>query len=102
MWTKSLSVVNASLNATAGILLFLGWVAIKRGRRDIHKRLMITALGVSGKIYFLGALAAGVYVLRMSYEFIRSQTMLTAKNLLKATVIYLPVLLILIVIDGIF
>ena len=47
MWTKSLPIVNASLNATAGILLFLGWVAIKRGRRDIHKRLMITALGVS-------------------------------------------------------
>ena len=64
--------------------------------------LIPTWLGVSGKIYFLGALAAGVYVLRMSYEFIRSQTMLTAKNLLKATVIYLPVLFILIIIDGIF
>ena len=64
--------------------------------------LIPTWLGMSGKIYFLGALAAGVYVLRMSFEFIRSQTTLTAKNLLRATVIYLPVLFILIIIDGIF
>ncbi len=62
--------------------------------------LIPTWLGISGKIYFLGALAAGIYVLRMSYEFIRSQTMLTAKNLLRATVIYLPILLILIIVDG--
>ncbi len=47
IWTKSLPIVNASLNATAGVLLFLGWRAIKKGRRDIHKRFMITALCVS-------------------------------------------------------
>ena len=46
-WTKNLPILNASLNATAGILLFLGWRAIKQGKQKVHQKFMITALCIS-------------------------------------------------------
>jgi len=39
--------VNASLNFTAGVFLTLGFVQIKKGNRDTHKKLMLTALAAS-------------------------------------------------------
>ena len=39
--------INASLNLLAGIFLLLGWRAIKRGERDIHKKWMVCALCAS-------------------------------------------------------
>lgn len=42
-----LPAVNASLNATAAVLLTLGWVAIKRGRRDQHPYYMVGAFAAS-------------------------------------------------------
>ncbi len=45
--------VNASLNAAAATLLIAGFVAIKRGKRDVHKRLMVTAFIVSG-VFLIG------------------------------------------------
>jgi uncharacterized membrane protein YozB (DUF420 family) len=39
--------VNASLNATATVLLLLGFWLIKRGRVEAHKRTMLTAFAVS-------------------------------------------------------
>jgi len=42
-----LAPLNALLNATAGTLLFLGWRAIKRGDREVHRRFMIGAVSVS-------------------------------------------------------
>src|SRR3989304_981998 len=39
--------VNAALNATATILLILGYVLIKRRREIAHKRVMLTAFAVS-------------------------------------------------------
>ena len=39
--------LNAALNFTSGVVLFSGWVAIKRGNPARHKQLMLTALGVS-------------------------------------------------------
>ena len=36
--------LNASLNAIAGILLFLGWRAIKRGDQKLHQKFMVAAL----------------------------------------------------------
>jgi putative membrane protein len=35
--------VNAALNATCTVLLVLGWRAIRGGRREEHRRLMIAA-----------------------------------------------------------
>lgn len=55
--------------------------------------------GLSGGIYFCGALCAGLGMLWFSGIFIRTHTLLDARRLLKATVIYLPVLLTLIIID---
>ncbi len=44
---EALPPLNALLNATAGTLLFLGWRAIRRGDRLLHRRLMIAAVSVS-------------------------------------------------------
>lgn len=38
---------NALCNASAGVLLFLGWRAIRRRNVVLHKRLMLGAFGVS-------------------------------------------------------
>ncbi len=43
----SLPLVNACLNASATVLLCAGFVAIKRGRRGLHERLMYAAFAVS-------------------------------------------------------
>lgn len=42
-----LAPVNAGLNLTATVALTAGWVLIRRGRRDAHKRAMLTAVGAS-------------------------------------------------------
>lgn len=39
--------VNAALNALSATLLLLGLVAIRSGRREIHKRLMVSAFAAS-------------------------------------------------------
>jgi putative membrane protein len=49
---NQLPVVNATLNATAALLLVTGWVQIKRRRETAHKVLMLSAFVVS--IVFLG------------------------------------------------
>lgn len=46
-WVLALPSVNAVLNGTATLLLLAGFAAIKTGRRDAHKRIMLTAFGVS-------------------------------------------------------
>lgn len=45
--------VNASLNATCGVLLVAGWVCIRRKRPVPHIACMVTALGVAA--LFLGS-----------------------------------------------
>jgi len=45
---RFLPAVNASLNATAAVLLVAGWVAIKKGARRVHQYLMVSAFAVSG------------------------------------------------------
>jgi putative membrane protein len=54
----TLPAVNAGLNALAGLLVVAGWVAIRRGRRDVHRKLMLAAVGAS--VLFLAS-----YVTRM-------------------------------------
>ena len=43
----SLPTVNATLNATAAVLLLTGYSLIRRKRIQAHKRVMLTAFGVS-------------------------------------------------------
>ncbi|GAB4315862.1 MAG: hypothetical protein Kow0074_03650 [Candidatus Zixiibacteriota bacterium] len=47
MSVTDLPAVNATLNAIAAVLLTWGFVMIRRGRRDTHRKIMITALVVS-------------------------------------------------------
>lgn len=46
-WVRQLPTVNALLNLTATILLVTGYVLIKRGREQAHKRSMLAAFAVS-------------------------------------------------------
>ena len=43
----ALPTVNALLNATSAVLLIAGYIAIRRGRRDRHRALMLAAVASS-------------------------------------------------------
>ena len=47
MSVHDLPAVNASLNALATILLLYGYRLIRQGRREQHKKVMLSAFGVS-------------------------------------------------------
>lgn len=47
MTLKDLPALNACLNTLTTILLVAGFIHIKRGRKDAHRRCMIAALGTS-------------------------------------------------------
>ncbi|OGX37395.1 MAG: protoheme IX farnesyltransferase [Omnitrophica WOR_2 bacterium RIFCSPHIGHO2_02_FULL_52_10] len=61
--------------------------------------LIPVVIGMSGAIYCTGALAAGILLLMTSRRFVLTRSNMLARRLLPATVVYLPVLLFLIVID---
>ncbi len=42
-----LAALNAILNATSGVLLVLGYRAIRSGRRELHQKLMVSAVAAS-------------------------------------------------------
>jgi uncharacterized membrane protein YozB (DUF420 family) len=44
---RDLPALNASLNALAAALLVVGWVLIRRHRREAHRRVMLGAVAVS-------------------------------------------------------
>jgi uncharacterized membrane protein YozB (DUF420 family) len=41
---RDLPTLNAALNATTAALLLVGWLLIRRGRREAHRRVMTAAL----------------------------------------------------------
>jgi len=43
----TLAALNAVLNGSAGVLLTIGWWLARQGRRDTHKKVMLSAFGVS-------------------------------------------------------
>ena len=59
-----------------------------------------TAIGMTGRVYCVGALAMGLALLAVGALFARTKSFVDARRLLKASVIYLPLLLILIIIDA--
>ncbi len=61
--------------------------------------LMPTLTGLSGRIYFSGALILGCGLLYLGTTLARSKSVQDARKMLRATVFYLPILLALIVID---
>jgi protoheme IX farnesyltransferase len=62
--------------------------------------LLPTVLGVSGKVYFFGALILGLLFLLSSVRAAFSQSRQEARRLLLASVIYLPLLFILMVVNS--
>jgi uncharacterized membrane protein YozB (DUF420 family) len=44
---QDLPAVNATLNAVAGILLIIGYLLIRAGRREMHRRVMLAAFATS-------------------------------------------------------
>lgn len=46
-WLRMMPAVNASLNATSGLLVLLGFFFIRTGRRAAHRNSMLSACGVS-------------------------------------------------------
>jgi len=59
-----------------------------------------TAIGMTGKVYCVGALVMGLALLAVGAIFTRTKSFLDARRLLKASVVYLPLLLLLIIIDA--
>jgi protoheme IX farnesyltransferase len=59
-----------------------------------------TIIGMTGKVYCTGALVMGVALLVVGTLFTRSKSFLDARRLLKASVVYLPLLLLLIIVDA--
>lgn len=47
MTVRDLPTLNACLNATSAVLLVLGWILIRSGRRAAHRRVMIAAFTCS-------------------------------------------------------
>ena len=48
MSASDLPAVNAALNSASAAFLLLGWILIRRGRREAHRRAMLGALACSG------------------------------------------------------
>ena len=61
--------------------------------------LLPTVIGMSGRIYFYGALFLGIVLLGVARLFIISHNFQDAQKLLRATVFYLPILFFLIIFD---
>jgi heme o synthase len=61
--------------------------------------LLPTLIGMSGWLYFAGSLAVGLFMLSASVALVRSHSFQDARNVLRASIIYLPVLMGLIVLD---
>lgn len=61
--------------------------------------LMPTLIGMSGKLYFAGAAIMGIIFFVMGKRLGQSKSIHDARALLKASVVYLPILLLLIVLD---
>ena len=62
--------------------------------------LLPTVIGMSGYLYALGALAIGLWMLAAGWSFTRQRTMLAARHLLRVSIVYLPLLLLLIMVDA--
>lgn len=65
----------------------------------IVSSLVISSMGVTGWTYLIGAVGAGLYMLRYGIIVSMSRTNQNARGLLMASIIYLPLLLTLLIID---
>lgn len=65
----------------------------------IASSIIPTFLGITGNIYLLGMLAAGAFMLKSALKLAKTKTKPDAKKLFFASIIYLPLWLILIIVD---
>ena len=61
--------------------------------------LLPTLVGVAGAVYFLGALALGIFFVHRAVSFALDRTQATARALMRASLVYLPLLLTLLCLD---
>jgi len=47
MTLRDLPVLNATLNGLAALLLIVGYILIRQGRREAHRQVMLAAFGIS-------------------------------------------------------
>ena len=64
--------------------------------------LLPTMIGMSGKLYLYGAFVLSIGLFWVARTFFVSKTFADAQKLLRATVMYLPILLFLIIFDAAF
>ena len=62
--------------------------------------LLPTVVGLTGRPYFCGALFGGILMVVAAVRFARERELADARRLLKATILYLPALLLLIALDA--
>ena len=58
------------------------------------------AIGMTGRVYFTGALLMGLGLFAIGVLLARTKTFVDARRLLRASVVYLPLLLLLIIVDA--
>jgi protoheme IX farnesyltransferase len=78
-----------------------GRQAVLWGAALIPVSLTPSMLGLVGTTYFVGALALGLAFLGSCLAFARTVTSQTARRVLRVSIIYLPVILIIMLIDRI-
>jgi protoheme IX farnesyltransferase len=62
--------------------------------------LVPTLIGMAGRVYFFGTLFLGVLMLVATLTFARDRNAITARRLLRASIVYLPLLLASIIVDA--
>ena len=62
--------------------------------------LIPTLIGMAGWLYFAGALLIGFMILNVALSFARDRSVGNARRLLKSSILYLPLLLLLILVDA--
>ena len=65
--------VNAGLNGLSAALLLLGYLAVRQGKRDLHKRLMVGAF-ISSSLFLVG------YV---TYHYLHGDTRFTGEGTIR-------------------
>ncbi len=92
MFVISNAALNASLNGLSGILLACGYAAIRAGKKDVHKALMLSAVGASVLFlisYVTYHLRVGKAILFQGQGWIRPVyfTLLTSHTFLAAVIV---------------
>ena len=90
---KMLSVVEPSGLRTARL-------AVGFSLALVGVSLVPTLIGTAGRLYFWGTLLIGILMLIVALTFARGRTVRNARRLLKASVLYLPLLLLFILLDA--